>query len=113
MLKDCGFSFAYDVNIPGMPSTREQDYAQNMTSTDNQCPQGICITEDYYMITAYNTDDSESLGALYIFDKETGEYMVTLGMKRTAILEDLPAMEEMSGSAIRTRGLWSGLVTVI
>ena len=89
MLKDCGFSFAYDVNIPGMPSTREQDYAQNMTSTDNQCPQGICITEDYYMITAYNTDDSESLGALYIFDKETGEYMVTLGMKKNSHLGGL------------------------
>lgn len=89
VLKDCTYGFADEVAIPGMPSTREQDYMQNMISTEGQCPQGICITEDFYMITAYCTDDKESLGSLYIFDKDDGTYLVTLGMKKNSHLGGL------------------------
>ncbi len=88
-LKNCKYGFVNDVSIPGMPSTRELDYMNNLTSTDGQCPQGICITEDYYLITAYCEDDDESLGSLYVFDKISGEYLVTLGMKKNSHLGGL------------------------
>lgn len=97
MLKECDYGFIYNVDIPGMPSTREQDYADNLMPTASQCPQGMCITDEFYMITAYCTDDREKLGALYIFDRETGEYLVTLGMKKDS---------HLGGIAFDGRNLW-------
>lgn len=88
-LKDCNYSFVDDLDIPGMPSTRESDYINNLISTEGQCPQGICITNEYYLITAYCTDDNDSLGSLYVFDKVDGEYLVTLGMKKDSHLGGL------------------------
>lgn len=89
MLKECDYGFVYNINIPGMPATREQDYADNLMPTASQCPQGMCITDDFYMITAYCTEDKENLGSLYIFDRESGEYLVTLGMKKNSHLGGL------------------------
>lgn len=88
-LKNCNYGFVNNIEIPGMPSTREKDYMENMISTYGQCPQGICLTEDYYLITAYNTDDDDSPGSMYIFDRDTGEYLVTLGMKKQSHLGGL------------------------
>ncbi len=88
-LKNCSYGFVNNIEIPGMPSTREQDYMDNLISTYGQCPQGICLTDDYFLITAYCTDDEESLGSLYVFDKRTGEYLATLGMKKNSHLGGL------------------------
>lgn len=88
-LKDCDYGFVNNIDIPGMPLTREKDYMENLISSYGQCPQGICITDDYYLITAYCTDDDESLGSMYVFDKTTGEYLVTLGMKKNSHLGGL------------------------
>lgn len=46
---------------------------------DNFIPQGLCITEDYVLITAY-VDDTDCLGALMVFDKESGEYVFSLAL---------------------------------
>lgn len=88
-LKDCGYSFVENIDIPGMPSTRENDYMKNLVTTEEQCPQGICITEDFCLITAYCSNDSEKLGSLYVFNKDNGEYLVTLGMKKNSHLGGL------------------------
>lgn len=88
-LKDCSYGFLDNIDIPGMPLTRERDYMDNLMESDGQCPQGICITDDYYMITAYCSDNDESLGSLYVFDKSTGEYLVTLAMKKRSHLGGL------------------------
>lgn len=88
-LKDCNYGFVNNIEIPGMPYTRERDYMENLISSYGQCPQGICLTDDYYLITAYSADDDESMGSLYIFDRETGEYLVTLGMKKKSHLGGL------------------------
>ena len=88
-LRDCSYGFLDNIDIPGMPLTREKDYMNNLMESDGQCPQGICITDDYYMITAYCSDDDESLGSLYIFDKSSGEYLVTIGMKKRSHLGGL------------------------
>lgn len=88
-LKDCTYGFVNNIEIPGMPATREQDYMDNLISSYGQCPQGICLTEDYYLITAYCTEDKKSPGSLYVFDRFTGEYLVTLGMKNSSHLGGL------------------------
>lgn len=84
-LKNCDYSFLQYINIPGMPSTREEDRINNRIADTNQCPQGICVTDDYVMVTAYSSG-KDTVGSLHVFDKETGEYLVTLGMKKESHL---------------------------
>lgn len=84
-LKNCDYSFLYHIEIPGMPSTREEDRLNNRISDTNQCPQGICTTDDYILVTAYSAT-KEAVGSLHVFDKESGEYLVTLGMKKKSHL---------------------------
>ena len=62
-----------------MPETKENDFLNNYIFSEAQCPQGICITDEYVLITSYS-DDKGSLGELMVFDREDGEYLVTLGM---------------------------------
>ena len=47
--------------------------------------QGLCFTPDYVIMTAY-TEDKNEPGALMVFDRETGDYLVTLGMKKDSHL---------------------------
>lgn len=84
-LKECSYSFLDNVDIPGMPSTREQDYLDNLISSEGQCMQGLCFTPDYILMTAYS-EGSDSLGSLMVFDRDSGEYLVTLGMKKESHL---------------------------
>ena len=84
-LKDCSYSFLDQVRIPGMPSTREKDYLDNLISSEGQCLQGLCFTPDYILITAYS-EDRKNLGSLMVFDRESGEYLATLGMKKESHL---------------------------
>ena len=84
-LKNCDYSFLQHIEIPGMPSTREEDRLEKRISDTNQCPQGICTTDDYVLVTAYSAT-KDAVGSLHVFDKETGEYLVTLGMKKKSHL---------------------------
>lgn len=84
-LKNCDYSFLQHIEIPGMPSTREEDLINNRIADANQCPQGICVTDDYILVTAYSVGKT-TVGSLHVFDKETGEYLVTLGMKKESHL---------------------------
>lgn len=79
-LKECSYDFLEHVEIPGMPATREQDYLNNLIQSDGQCLQGICFTSEFMLITSYS-EDSKQPGSLMIFERETGEYLATLGMK--------------------------------
>ena len=79
LLKDCNYSFIEDINIPGMPQTKEADFLNNYIFSESQCPQGICITEDYVLITSYS-EEEDCMGELMVFDITTGEYLLTLGM---------------------------------
>ena len=80
-LKECSYAFLDDVSIPGMPSTREKDYIENIISSSNQCLQGICFTQELLLITSYSANKKE-LGSLMLFDRESGAYLATLGMKK-------------------------------
>lgn len=78
-LKDCEYSFCDNINIPGMPSTREDDFLNNYIFSESQCPQGICLTDELVLVTSYSTED-DCMGELLVFDRATGEFLVTLGM---------------------------------
>jgi uncharacterized repeat protein (TIGR02543 family) len=84
-LKECSYSFVDDVEIPGMPSTREQDYLNNLITSEDQCLQGLCFTPELILMTAY-TDDTNTDGALLVFDRENGAYLATLRMKKNSHL---------------------------
>lgn len=45
----------------------------------NLVPQGLCITDEYYLITAYR-DKLKELGELLVFDRATGTYLLSLGL---------------------------------
>lgn len=84
-LKQCNYNFLDELEIPGMPSTREKDYIDNSINSSRLCMQGLCFTPDYVIMTAY-ADEEDEPGALMVFDRENGEYLVTLGMKKNSHL---------------------------
>ena len=61
-LKNLSFSFWEDIVLPM-----------------NMYPQGICFTEEHLMVSMYSLD-ADCLGQVMIFDKLTGEYLLSLGM---------------------------------
>ena len=80
LLTDCDYSFREEMNIPGMPKTRESDYLNCYITQAAQCMQGLCTTPDYILMTSYA--ESETVpGTLMIFDIETGDYLVSMEMK--------------------------------
>lgn len=84
-LKECSYDFLENIEIPGMPSTREQDYLENLIASDAQCMQGLCFTEDYILMSAYS-EKNDAKGALMVFDRTDCEYKVTLGMREDSHL---------------------------
>ena len=49
-LKECSYTFLDDLSIPGMPSTREKDYKDNLISSSSQCMQGLCFTRIIFLL---------------------------------------------------------------
>ncbi len=88
-LKNCTYSFLKNVKIPGMPSTRELDAKENRIIDTSQCPQGICIAGDYLLISSYSSAKGAGLGCIHIFERDSGAYLVTLGMKKRSHLGGL------------------------
>ncbi len=84
-LKECSYGFLEQVDIPGMPSTRERDYKENLITSDTQCMQGLCFTTDYILMTSYS-EAAEDKGSLMVFDRTDGAYLVTLRMKEESHL---------------------------
>ncbi len=84
-LKDLDFSFCENIDIPGMPDTKEDDFINRYIFSTAQCPQGICITDEFVFITSYSAEE-DCLGALMVFDRESGEYLITLGMDKDSHL---------------------------
>lgn len=84
-LRQCSYNFVDDIEIPGMPSTRERDYIDNYINSSSLCMQGLCFTPDYILMTAYS-EEKNVPGALMVFDRQSGEYLVTLGMNKESHL---------------------------
>ncbi len=80
-LKNCTYEFLKNIEIPGMPSTKEEDMKENRITDTSQCPQGICMTDAYLLVSSYSSGENGNLGCIHVFDKKNGNYLVTLGMK--------------------------------
>jgi len=80
LLTDCNYHFWDDLQIPGMPQTRENDYLNHYITEATQCMQGLCFTPEYILMTSYAESDTVP-GTLMIFDRESGKYLVSLAMK--------------------------------
>ena len=80
LLTDCDYRFWDELLIPGMPQTRESDYLNHYITQATQCMQGLCFTPEYILMTSYAESDTVP-GTLMIFDRESGEYLVSLAMK--------------------------------
>lgn len=85
MLRECRYGFLEEMDIPGMPSTREKDYLDNLISSESQCMQGLCFTPELILMTSYS-ENEKTPGSLMVFHRQTGEYLVTLGMKKQSHL---------------------------
>ncbi len=79
ILKNLDYDFLDEVDIPGMPETREDDFINKYIYSEAQCPQGMCLTEEFVLITSYSAEDG-CMGEMMVFDRESGDYLVTLGM---------------------------------
>lgn len=84
-LRDINYSFCEDISIPGMPETKEEDFLNQYVFSQSQIPQGMCFTEEFVLITSYSTEE-DCLGSLIVIDRESGEYLVTLGMDQDSHL---------------------------
>ena len=96
-LKDCAYRFLKNVKIPGMPSTRETDAVEKRITETSQCLQGICMTEDYLLVSAYSGNYGGGLGCIHVFDRVTGEYCATVGVKKNS---------HMGGLAFDGENVW-------
>ena len=52
---------------------------------EDEYPQGLCITEEYIFISSYSGLGDE-LGKVKVFDRDTGEYVLALGMDENSHL---------------------------
>lgn len=80
LLRDLSYNFLYELDTPGNPDTRIKDLLQQKYASEYQCPQGLCITPDYYIVSSYALE-SDKLGALTLYDRNTCQYVVSFGME--------------------------------
>ncbi len=80
-LSNMNYRILEELDIPGMPVTRFEDYISKKIYSVDQCPQGLCVTEDFILVTSYSTGSRNNCGCLYIFDRYSMEYLATLSMK--------------------------------
>lgn len=85
LLKNLEYDFLDKINIPGMPDTRSDDFLNRYIFSESQCPQGVCLTNEFVLITSYSAED-DCMGELMVFDRKSGEYMITLGMDENSHL---------------------------
>ena len=96
-LSNMNYRILDNLNIPGMPNTRFMDYIARKIESIDQCPQGLCISEDFIMVTAYSTGSWDTQGSLYVFGRTSGEYLATISMK---------ADSHLGGIAYDGENLW-------
>ena len=96
-LKNCDYRFLEQVRIPGMPGTREEDAKENRITETSQYPQGICITDEYLLVSAYSGEKGGGLGCIHVFDRKTGTYCATIGTKKNS---------HMGGLAFDGKRIW-------
>lgn len=82
-----GYKYGVYVNQSSKKRLKDMSY---VFADEFQLPrdvylQGICFTEKFVLITSY-ADEQKTLGKIMIYDKETGEYLLSLGMDESSHL---------------------------
>ena len=95
-LKDCSYRFVKRLNIPGTPQTREMDFKNRYINSGGQYFQGLVLTEELVLMTAY-AEETELPGSLLVFDRKSGEYLASVGMK---------AQSHLGGIAYDGENIW-------
>ncbi|MDD6193751.1 MAG: InlB B-repeat-containing protein [Lachnospiraceae bacterium] len=95
-LKELSYDFLYAIDTPGNPKTRVEDLLEKKFSSEFQCPQGLCITPEYYIVSSYAMENDKQ-GALTLYRRDNGEYVVSLGME---------AESHLGGVAFDGKNLW-------
>ncbi len=81
LLKDLPYQLFDKIDTPGNPKTRWVDLQNHYIDSENQCPQGLCLTPEYVLITTYHAGKEDALGALIFYDRKTGEHVKSFGME--------------------------------
>jgi len=81
-LSNMNYRILDGLDIPGMPKTRYEDFFENRIFSVDQCPQGMCVTDDYILVTTYSTGNRKCYGCLHVFDRNSYEYLASLSMRR-------------------------------
>lgn len=70
------------IPIPGLASTRTLDSnkSSEITTCTSMTPQGICVTEEYILISAYCHTGSHN-SVVLVLDKETGSFLKEIVLK--------------------------------
>ena len=77
------FDFVNEIDVFAQP-----DNVKKSIYAVEEYPQGICITEEYILISLYS-GEHESLGKIKVFDKESGVLLLILGMDENSHLGGL------------------------
>lgn len=85
LLKNLNYQFLFALDTPGNPKTRISDLEEQKYSSEYQCPQGLCMTEDYIIVSSYALE-KDALGALTFYDRNTGKYLISFGMEANSHL---------------------------
>ena len=77
------------IAIPGLQSTHtrqlkkalltSEEYMSDIACND-MVPQGICVTGNYILVTAYCCAKNPCPSSVYVIDRGTGEYRCTLSL---------------------------------
>ena len=78
LLKNLDFYFLDQLEIPGF-TIQNNNIWDSIFKSSTQNPQGLCITDEFFMTTSYS-DEDDCMGELLVFDKQTGELLVALGL---------------------------------
>ena len=68
-------------NIKKYMPNRKYYFLENVEvlQEEDECPQGLCLTDEYIFISAYS-DVHGKLGKIKVYNKTSGELLLTLGM---------------------------------
>ena len=84
-LKNVKFSFLDNVDLAASPKTLQRVTDTEVALSEEKYPQGLCMTEEFVFVTSY-TEQKEAFGECMVFDRVTGEHLVTLGMDKNSHL---------------------------
>ena len=79
-LTDFSWRIVDKYTIPGLAPTADDDLTKGYIQCNNLCPQGLTFAGDYVLTTAYCMDGVHT-SCVFIYNKESGNYLNTLVLK--------------------------------